>query len=733
MLSAAYTLTASPLLSLAQAPLHLIPQPHQVTPHGDQPLPNGVEIRCPGCDAEDTFAASDLRETLAARGIPTVDHGGFHITLERRPNDPAFTPAMKPEGYFIQSSSTGLTLVGATAAGLFYAAQTAKQLITTDAQQHPALHAADIVDFPVLRYRGLSDDISRGPIDTLAYQEHLVRTLAAFKANVYSPYFEHTQQYSSNPLPAPPGGSMSAADARELVAYAARFHITVIPDQEAFGHLHHNLTWETYSAIAETPHGTVLAPAQPGSLHLIDQMFTELAALYPSPFLHIGADETVDLGNGQTKAAVTGRGLGPVYLDYLQQIDKTLRPLNRRLLWWGDIAQGSPDLVKALPAQFKHDTVAVPWVYDPVKTGYAKYIRPFTDAGMETWIAPGINNWSRVYPNWNYAIANIQGFTRDGVTLGATGQLNTLWNDDGETLAANNAFGILFGAAQAWQGGQGSPTDFEAAFGPVFHGDATGKLNQAQLEIMAAQRLLHDEAKVGDASDGLFWIDPWSKDGQAVAAKIRPYTHEVRLHAERALTLIAEARAAYPCQTLYTQMGGVKQTQTFCGAAASSVPPTSTETSNASDNPFPPTSLREADTIDALDFGARRIDFIGLKFQLADEIPQLYARAQADAQLPKGAHLQVIYDLSNIRGSGNGRLEDMVASYSLYRDLYANLWRRTNRDYALTPVLEHFDHTIDLWLTRIDRFRSAQRQWGDNNTLPAPSDLGLPPLPPPSR
>ena len=170
-----------------------------------------------------------------------------------------------------------------------------------------------------MKYRGVSDDLSRGPIPTLDFQKTQIRTFAAYKINLYSPYYEHTQQYASNPLFAQPGGSISAADARELVAYAARYHITIVPDQEAFGHLHHNLTWEQYAALAETPHGAVLAPAQPGSVALIQQMFAELAKLYPGPFLHLGADETVDLGTGQTKPDVDARGLGAVYLDFLQR------------------------------------------------------------------------------------------------------------------------------------------------------------------------------------------------------------------------------------------------------------------------------------------------------------------------------------------------------------------------------------------------------------------------------
>ena len=717
-----------PIQTTAQTTLHLIPMPRQVTAKGDQPLPSGVQIVCTACDAADRFAAEDLRETLAARGVPTNAASGLRIVLQRLAQhpDPAFTPAMQPEGYTIAFAPGMLVLTGATAEGVFYAAQTTKQLIAADAQGRPVLHAADIRDWPAMRYRGLSDDLSRGPVDTLAFQKKLVRNLAAYKANLYSPYFEHTQQYASNPLPAPPGGSISAADARELVAYARQFHITVIPEQEAFGHLHHNLAFEQYQGLAETPHGAVLAPGQPGSLEVIRQEFGELAQLYPSPFLHVGADETVDLGVGRTKAAVDAQGLGPVYLDFMQRIDTALRPLHRRLLFWGDIAQGSPDLLKAMPADFKRDTIAIAWEYVPNPRGFSKYLRPYTEAGFETWVAPGINNWSRVYPNYNMGLANIQQFTRDGQAAGSTGQLNTLWYDDGEALASNNWYGILFGAAAAWQPGESSIPVFEASYGPVFHGDLTGKLDEAQQEIMAAHNLLKFTARVGDGSDGLFWLDPWSKDGQTYAAKLRPYTHDLRLHAEHAMQLIAEARAAYPASA--TQTGPPFPSQSYRdGSGDDPTPYTPTH-----ELPSNPTTLREPDAIDALELGARRLDFIGLKFQLADEIADGYARAQIDAVAPdKKIRAMTSRELSDIRGV-NGRLEDIVDAYSLTRDLYRQLWLRTNRPYALRPVLEHYDYTVGLWYTRIDKLHSAQRQWDDTKTLPSAADLGIPPPPPPT-
>ena len=746
----------------AQTALHLIPIPREITPASIQPIPQGVRIvgasTSPALSSEDLFTEQELTQSLADRHIPTT--GPVTITFTHTSTLPA---EMQPEGYTITPGPNSLTLAAATPAGLFYAAQTLKQLIVGDGPA-AVLHLATIRDWPAMRYRGMQDDLSRGPITTLDFQKKLIRTLASYKVNVYSPYFENTQQYTSNPLFAIPGASISAVDARTLVAYAAQYHVTVIPDQEAFGHLHPNLLYEQYQPLAETPYGSVLAPGQPGSLTLIHQMFTELAALYPGPFLHIGADETVDLGLGQTKPEVEARGLGPVYLDFMQKIVADLTPLHRKILFWGDIAQtivqGStaygtvgapgvahpdPNLIKNLPASFKQNTIAVAWWYSPNPSkGFAPFLTPFTQAGIETWVATGVNNWSRVYPDNNEALVNIQQFVAEGQRQGSTGMLNTTWYDDGEALADNNWYGLLFGAAAAWQKGESSIPAFQASYAQLFHGDATGDLNQAQIEIMACHTILQKQAKVGDGSDGLFWSDPWSPSGQDTAAKLRPYLHDLRLHAERALTLIAQARAAYPG----TVLGGVSgEARPFSSTSpeplrAPSIPQSHREMGGTYDpqpaydplNTFPsnPTTLHHPEAIDALELGARRLDFIGLKFQLSDEISRGYQRALIAQSSPdKQLHATVAHELNDINNAVNSRTRDLRDNYALLRELYAQTWLRSNRPAGLRPVLTRFDTTLSLWQTRIDRINQARHQLSETHTLPPAADLGIPPAPTP--
>jgi hypothetical protein len=674
----------------AEAPkLALIPMPRKIREAGDISLAQGIGVLAEGKDSEDSFAAQDLVNALKERGIDARAGrmGRVRIVLLRMNTKKAadllsrfhvnFDPAMRDEGYVLVTDKDTTYDIAATGAGIYYGAQTIKQLITGNGTQ-AVLHGVVARDWPAMKYRGLSDDLSRGPVPTLEFQKHQIRVLSQYKVNVYSPYFENTLAFMSNPLPALLGGAMTRADAEELVRYANQYHVTIAPEQEAFGHLHRVLMYDIYSQLAETPHGSVLAPGQPGSQELIRQWFTEMASIFPGPFLHVGADETFELGRGQTKERVTKEGLGAVYVDFLKQIHAGLAPLHRKLLFWGDIAMDSPQLVKTLPK----DMIAVAWEYNPNPNGYDKWLLPYVDAGMETWVAPGVNNWRVVYPNYNACLDNIQRFVSDGQRLNSTGVLNTVWNDLGEGLFNLDWYGALFGAAAGWQSGTSDIPQFQNSYGQVFHGDSTGKINQAQVELMAAQTTLKD-AGLGSASDNLFWVDPWSVEGQQISAKLLPVAHTLRVHAEQAIILIEQAR----------------------GAAA----------------------LREPDALDAMEMGARRIDFIGFKFQVAQEIADGYRSAYL-AQNDPATRRSVGRLLGAITGV-NGQCQDLREGYEVSRELFRHAWLQENRPYWLDNVMARYDLSMQLWIQRANRFSEASSQYRQTHILPKPEEVGLPALP----
>jgi hypothetical protein len=670
---------AQPSAAPTCADLHLVPAVRECTVVKVIPIGTaGLRILSEK-NAEDEFTTKDLELWLGNRGIKHGLEDSTVIRLERVSGERAKElSSTSEEAYGIAPASGGLTVTAATGAGIFYGSQTVKQLVRGSGKD-TVLLVPTIRDWPAMAHRGLSDDWSRGPLPNMEFVKREIRTLAEYKYNIFSPYFEHTFAYASTPVAAFPGGAMTPDEAKEMVAYAAKYHITIIPEQEAFGHLHHVLKFEEYSPLGETPHGHVLAPGDPGTLPLIAGWFGELAKVFPGPYAHIGADETAELGLGRTRDEVKQQGLSKVYLDFLSSIHATLAPNHKQLLFWGDIAENSPELVGTLPK----DMIAVPWHYD-AKPEFTKAIEPFKKAGLETWVAPGVNNWNRLYPNNNEAMGNIRPFVRDGQKLGSTGMLNTVWNDDGEGIFDENWFGVLFGAAAAWQPGESKESAFTDSYGLAFHGDATGKISQAQSELMAAHALLK-KADLEDAQDSYFWIDPFSPAGQQLAAKIRPTLKDLRLHAERAITLLAEARAAARSEHR---------------------------------------ELANPEALDALELGARRIDFVGLKFQNADECVSLYNQALAIAG-DKSRSDEVGNMLETI-GSNNGRLQDIRDGYALLGGLFRQAWLRVNRPYWLENNEARYERATQLWIDRGERWGLVEEQWFDKHTLPSAAEAGLP-------
>ncbi len=666
------------------ADLHLVPAPRECSAVVSIPLgESGLRVSAEK-GADDEFAAKDLEEAFRSRDVHLSERESSPISLDRAESKAGkellarrnlkFDPAMHDEGYVIApDGAKGLAVIAETAAGLFYGAQTVKQLVRGSGKD-AVLLVPTLRDWPAMAHRGISDDWSRGPLPNMDFLKREIRTLAAYKYNILSPYFEATFAYSASSVAAFPGGAMTPDEAREMVAYAANYHITIIPEQEAFGHLHHVLKFEQYSPLGETPHGAVLAPGDPGTLPLINTWFGELAKVFPGPYAHIGADETFELGLGRTRDQVKQQGLGAVYLSFLSQIHSTLAPYHKQLLFWGDIAENSPELVGTLPK----DMIAVSWHYDAAPD-FTKNLEPFIKSGLETWVAPGVSNWNRIYPNNNEALGNIRAFVRDGQKLGAKGMLNTVWNDDGEGIFDENWYGVLFGGAAGWQPGESSEDAFSASYGLAFHGDSTGKIDQAQRELMAAHAVLN-KADLEDAQDNYFWLDPFSPEGQRISVKLLPVARDLRLHAERAIVLVAEARAAG--------------------------------------------KLQNPEALDAMELGARRIDFIGYKFQAAADCASLYSQAQTLAA-DKSRWSEVEEMLETI-GSNNGRLEDIRDGYSEIGQLFSQAWLRDNRPYWLANNQARYDRAAQMWVDRSQRWNLVTDHWWDMHTLAPAAEVGLP-------
>src|SRR5229473_563795 len=522
----------------------IIPAPKQLTANEGK-FDIGLDTRmalADGQSAEDRFAAQDFIDDVKQTAGVIVRLGGRarREILIGRIDLPRIQQALKraavdssqpgnDEGYVLSVGLHEVVVAGKTTAGTFYGLQTLKQLVRGDGAT-AFIPGVMIVDWPTMRWRAVSDDISRGPVPTVDYIKRQLRTEAFFKLNMHSFYMEHTFASGSHPLIGPAGGSLTPDEIRELVAYARRYHVELVPEQQTFGHLHKALRLEKYAELGETPYGDVLSPQQNGSYKLIADLYKELNELFPGQFFHIGEDETFELGEGQSRDAARTRGVGAVYFEHLNRVRDVLKPYNRRLMFWGDIALHHPELIGNVPK----DMIVMNWQYGAVDD-YTKYIKPFKDAGLDQFVCPGAHNWNQIFPNIEAASKNIANFVRDGQQAGAFGMMNTTWDDDGESLFESPWYPITLGAAASWQEGTLDIQQFDRDFDWAFFradGDQFVKVTHALGGIPA---LLN-----AGTTDELFWRAPFTTQFQNQARNMSERTSSTRLLAERSLEMLIQ-------------------------------------------------------------------------------------------------------------------------------------------------------------------------------------------------
>jgi hypothetical protein len=492
---------------LALATLHVLPRPQQIAPAGCAYVSPPRSV----ARSFDPAALDELNERWTALGIPEVRaDGGAQISVTR-------VPSMAPQSYRLTIDRAGIRIEGGDDAGAFYAAMTLAQL--------PAPHSGrwflpcvTIDDRPALEWRILSDDVSRGPLPTMRYFEERIRTIAAFKMNGYSPYMEHVVRTVADPLPAPLDG-LTPEQLAQLDAYARRFHVTFIPEQQTFAHMHNTLRVEEYAPAAELPHGFLISPdVAVGTAYLARLIRQERLAVPDSPFFHIGSDETATLGEGRTRDYVASHGgRSAVFADHVNEMARLVAPA--RVMLWDDGIEGDPTIMRRIPK----DAVIVNWHYG-ANEPFEKYIATIAGGGLQQMVAPGANNWNEIFPDVNRAIPNERRFINDGKASHVFGLFQTVWHDDGETLYEATWYPVLYAAAAAWETDDVDPARFRSDFPAAFFGSDDARYGDD------VQRLADALTAIGGPSNVRFWADPFDPwwAGQMANVDLRA----VRLNAE---------------------------------------------------------------------------------------------------------------------------------------------------------------------------------------------------------
>jgi hexosaminidase len=322
---------------------------------------------------------AELLRLATGFDLPVVKKGevGIKFVLQEGENS---------EAYNLLVTEIDVTISASSVAGLFYGVQTLRQLLPTAIEKDNVdedvtwtIPVVTIEDAPRFSWRGLHLDVARHFFD-VAFIKKFIDLMALYKLNTFHWHLTEDQgwrieikqypklteigaQRAETPLPenrhqgdgVPYGGFYTQDEIREVVAYAAKRSITVIPEIEMPGHAVAALTsYPELGCVGEgyavrTTWGIakdVFCAGKEDVFTFLENVLTEVLELFPSEFIHIGGDECPkDRWEKcpDCQERMKAEGLKNEYelqSYFIHRMEKWLNERGRRLLGWDEILEG---------------------------------------------------------------------------------------------------------------------------------------------------------------------------------------------------------------------------------------------------------------------------------------------------------------------------------------------------------------------------------------------------------
>lgn len=387
----------------AQTTPNITPLPKSMTVgEGTLTLPSAFSVSYMGLDDE---AASEIRTFVDAlknaTGLnvsATTGNGGL-ITVSKLAGDDTFAATGSPKGaYTLVVTQSGVSIQAANALGLFYAFQTLKKMLPANVMagvrevgRTYALPVVNISDEPRFEYRGFMLDVCRHffsveevkrMLDVMSYYKmnkfhwHLTEdqgwraeikkyprltTVGAVAPNARMTSMSEKKEYWLNRPYGP--YFYTQEQMRDVVAYAKKLHIDVIPEVDMPGHFCAAMT--AYPEFSCTPDGfhtvqqdggvysDILDVSNPKAMQFIYDVIDELSDIFPYEYFHIGGDEcpTSAWENSVScKALKEKLGLSnwrQLQSWFISKVDSCLKSKGKKASMWNEsITASGADLQK---------------------------------------------------------------------------------------------------------------------------------------------------------------------------------------------------------------------------------------------------------------------------------------------------------------------------------------------------------------------------------------------------
>ena len=646
----------------------LLPKPQEIEYGNGQLLLRGVAIRYASVPApEDRFTAGRLAAALSTvvGGPIPVRQGaaqGKAILLKRSgavdalpvPGEHAGPDSR--EAYSLKVTAEGVEIEARSSAGLYYGAETLRQLIEADGGQ-PVLPFVQVRDWPAFAYRAVMMDMSHGALPTEEEVKRQIDAMAQWKGNQYYFYSESNIEMPGYPLLSP-DARFSAEQIRRIVDYARERHVDVVPCVEFYGHIHALFRIERYADLSVVPYSGQFNTSDPRTMKVISDWVDELIRLFPSPYLHIGLDEPYELDK---ESQLAGISAGKIYSGQLTKVANLVSQRGKHVVFWADatnIFGPHPETLSALPPGI----TAVPWKNGYIQS-YEAYLSPFAKLHVPAYASTSVLNYTQVAPDFNQTFAALDQFMADARKFKAMGLLVTLWTDDAQNLMRTALPGLAYAMAASWQSVPMVRTQFFSDYARWAYPAAVAtEVAPALQELSDAET--HLQNALGFNSMDKFWTDPFTAANLEISQTHREDFHHARLLAEDAEAHLRRALAL----------------------------------------------KADPENLASLLLAARMVDYIGMKYLYAAQIAGIWKG------LGQHPNPREVGFYSEVIGAGDHSLiADLLMGISDMEEAYRTEWLSEYTPHALRAALLKWDHEYEYWSgvqRQLSRVRSGLRKGG---------------------
>jgi hexosaminidase len=515
-----------------------------------------------------------------------------------------------------------------------------------------------------LAYRGVMIDFSEGELIRVSEAERQIDLMARFKINQVYFYSEASIEFDGYDV-VNPNGRYTRDEVRRVIQYARRRHIDVVPCMELYGHMHNLFRYEKYADLALPRYGGEFDPRNPRLYHVLDGWIGQTAALFPSPWLHVGFDEPWSLGK---IGVVPGKDSSKTFMDVLRYISDKAKSHGKRIGFFADIDQGTatiskhPELLENVPA----GVIAYPWVYD-AKNDYRPYIEPLASRNIPTVVTPGVWGWKELFPDYHRSFSNINEFIAAGRKYNSLGALNTTWTDSRQTIYRLVYPGIAFGAAASWQSERVDPNLFFREYSAVVYPKViAADIAQALEELSTGEEIFETVLQCNTWS--AFWADPLAPEHLKKLQEGESELRRARLLAENAQERIQRALRTSPDPTLKSLL-----------------------------------------------VAARQFDYLGMKSLYTVEFAEYFRQLRDNPD----KELVQLYCGNQMNSTTYGMLADLQEMISELREQYREAWLDEATPFRLQSALYRWDAEWDYW-TNVQKLLVQQVIHGWKEGTPFP-------------